>query len=119
MVVTHASNGGRVGGGNHAEVWAASSERLRVGRCDAQVVDHPALVPAALIVDDEEAGDVRKDVDERPHIIRIRREPGFSFKNLTTAPMVGRPQIGPVAVSIAASLMPGNKVVNGLDSKPF
>ncbi|ABF88336.1 putative lipoprotein [Myxococcus xanthus DK 1622] len=41
----------------------------------AQVVNHPPLVPAALVVDDEKTRDVRDDVDERSRVIRVDREP--------------------------------------------
>ena len=44
--------------------------------------------------------------------------PGFGSRTTRTAPMVERPQSGPVAVSIAVSLMPGKIAVNGFGSKP-
>src|SRR5436309_9729220 len=95
VVVTHGLYGGRVGGGNHAEVRAASGERLRVRWCDAQVVDHPALVPAALIVDDEKQGDVRKDIDEGANVIRVRRKAGFGLQNLADGTDGRQTAVGP------------------------
>src|SRR5438552_16304806 len=63
MVVAHRLKGGRVGRRNHAEMRAATGERLRVGRRDAQSVDYPALGAAALVVEYDKAGADRKDVD--------------------------------------------------------
>jgi len=39
-------------------------------RRDAQIVDHPAFVPAALVVDHEQSG-YRKDIVERARVIGI------------------------------------------------
>src|SRR5262245_8920826 len=47
---------------------------LRVRRGDIrhpQVVNHPPLIPATLVVDHEQAADVREDIDERAWIIGI------------------------------------------------
>jgi len=38
---------------------------------DAQVVDHPSLVPAALVVDDEQAREIGEHVDEGADVVRI------------------------------------------------
>ena len=43
----------------------------------AQVMNHPAFVPAALVVDDEQAGDIGKNIDERANIVRIGRQTRF------------------------------------------
>ena len=46
---------------------------LLADRRNHEIVDHPALVPARFIVDDEEPRDVREDVDERAGVVRIGR----------------------------------------------
>src|SRR5215831_14525468 len=42
-----------------------------VDRGDSQIMNHPSLIPARFIIDDEQAGDIRKDVNESPDIIRV------------------------------------------------
>ena len=46
-------------------------------------------------------------------------KPGLGSKTSRTARMVDNPQFGPVAVSMALSLMPGKRLVKGLGSKPL
>jgi hypothetical protein len=42
---------------------------------------HPALIPAALVIDDEHRGNVSEDVDEGARIVGIGRQAGFGFQH--------------------------------------
>jgi hypothetical protein len=69
----------RIGTGHGAECGVAVGPRIG-DRRDDEVVDHPALVPAGLVVDDEKAGDIREDVDERSGIAGIGRQSGLRLE---------------------------------------
>jgi hypothetical protein len=61
-----------IGVGNRPELRMAVPAR-RGGGWDCDVVDHPAFIPAALVVDHEHWGDVGKDIDESARIVGIGR----------------------------------------------
>jgi hypothetical protein len=64
--------------GDRSELRVTVLSRSRyVGNRD--VVDHPPFIPAALVVDNKQRRDVRKDVVEGARIVRVSRQPGFGF----------------------------------------
>ena len=65
---------------NRAELGVAVLARIGIDRCDHKVVDHPTLVPAALVVDDEQSGNIGEDVDERSGIPGIGGQAGLGLE---------------------------------------
>jgi len=62
---------GRIGRQNRVELGVAIFARSRVHTAHGEVVNHPTLVPAALVVDDEQWIDVSEDIDEGVRIVGI------------------------------------------------
>src|SRR5204862_4319710 len=63
---------GGVGGRDRAERRRARAVRPRQGDVRyGEVVDHPPLVPAALVIDYEQRIDVGEDIDEGVRIVGI------------------------------------------------
>ena len=75
-VVAGAHGRQRVGIGlqKRAELCVAVGAWSIIDGGDRQVVDHPSLVPPALVVDHEQPRDVREYVDERAHVVGIGRQ---------------------------------------------
>ena len=48
---------------------------------DGDIVDHPAFVPAALVVDHEQRRDVGKHIHKCVRVLRIGRQPGLGFED--------------------------------------
>src|SRR5262245_54633184 len=80
MVSAHRLEGSRISRCNGAELGAATRER-RSHRCNAQVMDHPAFVPTALVVDYKKATDIGEDIDEGAYVIWVRRKPRLGFQH--------------------------------------
>jgi len=55
--------------------------RSRIHSGHGEVVNHPTLIPAALVVDDKHSGDVSKHVDEGARVVRIGWETGLGFQH--------------------------------------
>ena len=56
---SHGFQRGGVGSGELAKLRVATPVRTRRGDLrDSNIVDHPAFVPPALVIDDEQTGDV-------------------------------------------------------------
>ena len=66
-----------------------------VDRGDGQIVDHPPLVPAALVVDHEQPGDIGEDVDERPHVVGIGRQVRLRLQDHAHRAEGGETAVGP------------------------
>ena len=78
---------------------------------------HPSYHPLSLLITNSPATSVNMSMNARTSLGSVGR-PGLGSRTTRTEPMVGRPQSGPVAVSIAVSLTPGIRLVNGFGSKP-
>src|SRR5258706_9196623 len=81
-----ASHPGERGGilcGNCAELRAASIRSARGDRRNYYVMNHPSLVPARFIVDDEQPGDIGEHIDECARVIGIGRQAGLGLKDHT------------------------------------
>ena len=65
--------------GNRSELRVAVRARSGDG-WHRDVMDHPALIPAALVVDDEQGGNVGEDIVEGARIVGIGRKPGFGLE---------------------------------------
>src|SRR5215470_6975549 len=50
---------------------------------DSQIMDHPALIPATLVVNYEKAGDVGKHIDKGTDVIGVCRQVRLRFKDDT------------------------------------
>src|SRR5437867_9444476 len=81
VAASHGPQSGGVGWKDGAELSMAIPPGGAIDRGDRQVMDHPPFVPATLVVDDEQAGDVGEYVDERPNVVRIGWQAGLGFKN--------------------------------------
>ena len=60
-----------------------------------EVVDHPPLVPAALVVDDEQRIDVGEDIDEGLRIVGIGRQTRLRLEDDADGADRRKPAIGP------------------------
>ena len=58
---------------NGAELRMSVHPRLAVHGSNPEVVNHPALIPPAFVIDDEQTRHVREDVNERFRIVGISR----------------------------------------------
>src|SRR5947209_12244493 len=70
---------GSILGKQHAELGMIISACFAVYRSDLLVVNHPSLVPAALVVDHKQVRDVREHVDEGARIVGICRQTGLGL----------------------------------------
>src|SRR5262245_50911161 len=93
-------------------IWARGGDLRYV-----QIVDHPAVVLAGPVVDNEQSGNIGEDVDKRSRVSGIGRKAGLGLQHDTNG-AEGRPQLAPVTVNCAVSLIPGMSVVKTLGSKP-
>src|SRR5215510_11479740 len=59
-----------------------------------KVMDHPAFVPAALIVDNEQSGNIGEDVDKRSRVSGIGRKTGLGLQYDTNGADGGQAAIG-------------------------
>ena len=66
--------------GNCSELRVPIGARLGNGG-DCDVVDHLPFIPAALIVDDEQRGNVSEDIVKGTRIRWIGRKPGLGFQH--------------------------------------
>ena len=46
-------------------------------------MDHPPFIPATLVINHEQAGEIGKDVNEGPNVVGIRRQPRLGFHDKT------------------------------------
>jgi len=67
-------------GGNCSELRVPIGARLGNGG-DGDVMDHPPFIPAALIVDDEQRGNVSEDIVKGTRICWIGRKPRLGFQH--------------------------------------
>src|SRR6266404_4102528 len=77
-----ASHRGERGGilcGDCAELRAAAIRSASADRRDHYVMNHPSLVPARFVVDDEQPGHIGEYIDECAGVIRIGRQTGLRF----------------------------------------
>src|ERR1700719_3653410 len=77
---SHFSQFVRIGRQNRTKLGVAIFARSRVDTGHGEVVNHPPLIPAALVVNDEQPRDVRKHVDESTGVVRIGRESRCGFQ---------------------------------------
>ena len=68
--------------------------RCVVHRGNPQVMDHPPLVPAALVVNNEKPGDVGEDVDERLDVVGVGRQTRLGLQNHAYGAEGGQTAIG-------------------------
>jgi hypothetical protein len=71
----------RVGRQDHPKLGMPVGPRHRIDHRNRQVMDHPAFVPPAFVVDDEQAGNIGEDVDEGIRIVRIRWQPRLGLQH--------------------------------------
>ena len=79
---SHSLENLRVAGGDRSECRTTAGAR-RGDQWDGDVVDHPPFIPATLVVDDEQRGDVGEHVVEGTWIIGIGRKPGLGLQDHT------------------------------------
>jgi len=71
-----------IGGGDGSELRVPASipsRRSNVRHCD--VMDHPAFIPAAFVINNKQTRDVGEHVDERLWIIRISWQSRLWFEH--------------------------------------
>ena len=94
VVTAHCGQQVGIGPQNGAELRMAAGTRRVVDWRDCQVMNHPSFIPAALIVNDEQARDVGEYVDERPDVVGIRWQAWLRFKDYTDRANRGQAAIG-------------------------
>src|SRR5215472_2669907 len=100
VATPHGFQRGGVGSGDLAELRVATPVRTRRASIrDGKIVDHPALVPAAFVVDDEQSGDIGKDINGSPRVVSVPRgavvvglhyQPHRSHRGQATVGGIGR-----------------------------
>ncbi len=58
------------------------------------IADHPAFVPAGLIVDNEQTRDIGPPIDECTHVVRVGGQTGFGFEAQTDSTQAGHLGVG-------------------------
>ena len=82
-------------------------------------MNHPSLIPAALVVDDEQRVDVGEDIDERLWVRGIGGQSGLWLQHQAHRTHRRQSAIRPGGRQLHWSLTPGNVVVKTFGSKPL
>src|SRR5256885_159003 len=85
VAASHRLEQSTIGGKNGSKLRVSVGPRFGLGARDGQVVDHPALVPPALVVDHEQIRDVSEHVDERTRIVGIGGQAWLWFQYYANA----------------------------------
>src|SRR5260221_273961 len=93
IATSHCLKSGGIRGENCSKLRMAIFTWRSIHTRNGEVVDHPAFVPAAFIVDYKHRIDVGEDVDEGTRVVRIGREPGLRFQDYTHGADRGHPAV--------------------------
>ena len=81
-------------------------------------MDHPAFVPAALIVDNEQSGNVGEDIDERSWIVGVGGKAGLRLEHDTNCADCGQAAIGAGDRQLCGVIDTGDKCRENIRFKP-
>ena len=96
--------------------WPSGRGRATFGTTRSWVI-HPSYHPLSLLITKRPEMSVNMSMNARTSFGSVGK-PGFCSTTTRMAPIVGRPQLDPVAVSIAVSLTPGIRLVKTFGSNP-
>ena len=97
--------------------WPSERGLSLIGATLRSWIIHPSYHPLSLLITKSPEISVKISMKASTSFGSVGK-PGLGSRTTRTAPMVGRPQSGPVAVSMAVSFTPGIKLVKGFGSKP-
>ena len=83
VAASHGFKGCSVSVGDRTELRMAVGRTWRRNIRHVKVVNHPAFVPATLIIDYEQSGNIGEDIDKRPRVVGIGRKTGLGLQHDT------------------------------------